>query len=51
MKDHASTPLNNLQKENIIDSDVWEILNNFKDNTAVGFDGISVNILKLVVDS
>lgn len=33
------------------ESNVRQIINNFKDNTAVGFNSISVMILKLVVES
>jgi len=47
------TPIsfNSTFNENIKESDVRVMINKLKDDTAVGFDGISVKILKLVIDS
>lgn len=42
---------NSFFRENIKESDNCQIINNFKDNTAVGCDGVIVKILKLVIDS
>lgn len=46
----TSISFNCLFNENIKESDVREIINKFKDNTAVDFDCNSGKILKLVID-
>ena len=47
-KDVFSVSFNQFFTESICESDVLKVINNLKDETAAGFDGISVKIIKSV---